>query len=174
MQATKPLHSLVHGGRRAATCLGLVLLVAIQGRGARAEGDAAAPSSSTTPSVTISDAWARATPTGAKMGAIYMTLESATGDRLMRASLPRSVCAETQIHEIVVAPGADGAEGKMTMQQIPSLELPPNQPVELKPGSYHLMLIHLKHPLAAGDKVTVTLHFEKAGTRTVTADVRAL
>jgi len=172
MQSTN--HPLTRRGWRDAAGLALTLLIVVHGRGARADGDAAAPSTSTTPSVTISDAWARATPPGAKMGAIYMTLESAAGDRLLRASVPKSVSAETQIHEIVTASGADGAEGKMTMQQIPSLELPPGQPVELKPGSYHLMLIHLKHALAAGDKVTVKLHFEKAGTRTVTADVRAL
>jgi|SRR5690349_2788983 len=174
MQATKAFHSQLHGVGRVATCLALALLILAHGRGARADGDAAAPSASTTPSVTISDAWARATPPGAKMGAIYMTLESAAGDRLLRASVPKSVSTETQIHEIVTAPGENGAEGKMSMQQIPSLELPPGQPVELKPGSYHLMLIHLKRGLAEGDKVTVKLHFEKAGTRTVTAEVRAL
>ena len=35
-----------------------------------------------TGSVTVSDAWARATPSKAEVGAAYMTLESPSGDRL--------------------------------------------------------------------------------------------
>jgi copper(I)-binding protein len=36
------------------------------------------------------------------------------------------------------------------------------------------MLIDLKHGLKAGDKLSLTLRFERAGTRKVTAEVRGL
>jgi copper(I)-binding protein len=39
--------------------------------------------------------------------------------------------------------------------------------VQLKPGSYHLMLMAPKKPIAEGQKVTITLVFEKAGKRVV-------
>ena len=39
----------------------------------------------------------------------------------------------------------------------------PGARVELKPGSYHLMLIGLKRALAPGQTVTLTLEFERAG-----------
>ena len=44
--------------------------------------------------------------------------------------------------------------------------------VELKPGSYHIMLIDLTRELQAGEKIDLTLKFEKAGDVKVTAEVR--
>ena len=44
--------------------------------------------------------------------------------------------------------------------------------VELKPGSYHLMLIGLRRALTPGQTVTLTLQFERAGRLTTRAEVR--
>lgn len=152
----------------------LVLLTAAHRNDALAGGSEANGSPAAADPVTISDPWARETPAGARMGSVYLTIVSAAGDRLLRASVPRSVAARTQIHETIVRQQTDGGGESMTMRQVPSLELPPGREVELKPGGFHLMLIDLKHPLKAGDKVAVTLRFERAGKRTVTADVRGL
>jgi copper(I)-binding protein len=46
--------------------------------------------------------------------------------------------------------------------------------VELKPGSYHLMLTGLKQQPKEGDKVKGTLEFEKAGTVEVEYAVRGM
>ena len=46
--------------------------------------------------------------------------------------------------------------------------------VSLAPGGYHLMLMQLKAPLKKGDKVPVTLTFEKAGKVDVTLDVQGI
>ena len=43
------------------------------------------------------------------------------------------------------------------------MEVPAGGKLELKPGSYHLMFMSLKAPFKQGDKVPVTLKFEKAG-----------
>jgi copper(I)-binding protein len=123
--------------------------------------------------VTVTEVWARATPPGARMGSIYLTLMSAGGDRLLRASVPHAVSPETQIHETVVAHDSNGVE-RMEMHAVPSIELPANQAVELKPGGFHLMLTRLKRPLKPGERVRVTLTFERAGRQTVQADVRGL
>jgi periplasmic copper chaperone A len=154
-------------------CGALALASAIGARSARA-GDAPAKSPAAADSVTISDAWAHATPSGSHMGAIYLKLVSAKGDRLLSASIPHSITSETQIHETVVHHDSTTGGDTMEMHQVESVELPAGQTVELKPGSFHLMLIGLKHALKAGDKVSVTLKFEKAGMRTVKADVRAI
>ena len=45
----------------------------------------------------------------------------------------------------------------MRMRAVPKLDLPAGQPVELKPGGYHLMLMDLKQPLAPGSTVPLTL-----------------
>jgi copper(I)-binding protein len=43
------------------------------------------------------------------------------------------------------------------------LEIPPGATVTLAPGNLHLMMMGLKEPFKQGDKVPVTLVFEKAG-----------
>ena len=132
-----------------------------------------APASAAT-DVSVTDVWARATPAAAKMGAIYLTLESPAGDRLVGASVPRAVAAHTQIHETVVVPDSGGgnAGGRMTMRQVAAIALPAGEAVRLAPGGYHVMLLDLKKPLRAGARVPLTLLFEKAGKRTVVETVR--
>jgi len=51
------------------------------------------------------------------------------------------------------------------------LEIKPGEAVELKPGSFHVMFVGLKKPLASGDHIKGTLVFEKAGTISVEYDV---
>jgi copper(I)-binding protein len=148
----------------------LLMLVTSGPGDARAQVDAGGRTAAT--AVTVSDAWARATPPGARMGSIYLKLSSTNGDRLIGASVPRSVSGKTQIHETLVSRDAGGES--MGMREVRSLELPAGRTVELAPGGFHLMLMDLKHPLKAGDRVRVTLRFEKSGTQTVTADVRGL
>jgi copper(I)-binding protein len=46
---------------------------------------------------------------------------------------------------------------------VTAIELPAGQTVALQPGQFHMMLQGLKHPLAAGERVPMTLKFEKAG-----------
>ena len=50
----------------------------------------------------------------------------------------------------------------MKMAAIPSLNVPAGGTVELKPGSYHVMLMDLKAPLADKSTVPLTLTFENA------------
>ena len=54
--------------------------------------------------------------------------------------------------------------GVMTMRPLDKgLAIEPGKTVKLAPGGYHLMLMDLKNPLKQGDKVPLTLEFEKAG-----------
>ena len=46
--------------------------------------------------------------------------------------------------------------------------------VKLAPGGYHLMLMDLKQPFKQGDKVPVTLEFEKAGKVALSLDVQGV
>jgi copper(I)-binding protein len=54
------------------------------------------------------------------------------------------------------------------------LEIKPGETVELKPGSFHVMFVGLKKPLTAGEHISATLVFEKAGAVNVEYDVRAM
>ena len=63
----------------------------------------------------------------------------------------------------------------MTMRSVKDgITIPPGQSITLKPGGFHIMLVELKAPLKKGDKVPVTLAFEKAGEAKVTLDVQAI
>jgi len=54
------------------------------------------------------------------------------------------------------------------------LTIEPGKTVKLAPGGYHLMLMDLKNPLKQGDKLPLTLEFEKAGKVQVSFDVQGV
>jgi periplasmic copper chaperone A len=90
--------------------------------------------------IQISAPWARATPKGATAGAAYMTITN-TGKT------------------------PDKVNGVMQMRPVEGgLEIKPGETVTLKPGSFHMMLVNLKHPLEQGNTIKATLKFDAAGT----------
>jgi copper(I)-binding protein len=103
--------------------------------------------------------WARATPAGAPVAGAYLLVENAGAepDRLVSAEVP-DVAGRVEVHEMAVA------NGVMTMRPLPGgLAIGPGAKAELKPGGLHLMLMGLKRPLKAGERVKGTLTFERAG-----------
>ena len=111
----------------------------------------------------VSNAWARATSAKAENGAAYLTILSPTTDRLLSASSPAA--KKTDLHTMEMAGMV------MKMRPIAGLDIPAGQPVALKPGGEHIMLIGLQQPLREGQSFTLTLNFEKAGARTVSVAV---
>jgi periplasmic copper chaperone A len=109
-------------------------------------------------SLLISQPWSRATPQGSKVAAGYLKITN-TGtspDRLTGGE--SSLAGRVEVHEM----GVD--KGVMKMRALKQgVEIPPGASIELKPGSYHLMLQDLKQPLKKGDRVEATLKFEQAG-----------
>lgn len=126
--------------------------------------------------ITISGGWARPTSAmaGGAMGdaalapvnsAAYMTLTSSgEADRLISAS--SAVAAKVELHTVL----DDG--GMMAMRQVEAIDVPANGAVELKPGGFHVMLLDVQEPLEAGETLTLSLTFEKAGTVELTLPVR--
>jgi len=117
----------------------------------------------------ISQAWSRATPGGAKVGGGFLTIENkgSAPDRLIGGS--SDAAGKVEVHEMAMN------NGVMTMRPLDKgLIIEPGKTVKLAPGGYHLMLMDLKGPLKQGDKLQITLEFEKAGKVQVSLDVRAL
>ena len=117
----------------------------------------------------ISQAWSRATPKGAKTGGGYLTIENngSAPDRLIGGS--SDVASSVQVHEMSMEGGV------MKMRPVENgLSVEPGKTVKLAPGGYHLMMMDLKQPLKRGDKVPVTLEFEKAGKVTLSLDVEGV
>jgi len=119
--------------------------------------------------LSITQAWSRATPGGAKIGVGYLTIENkgSAPDRLTGVSA--EVAGKVEVHEMAMN------NGVMTMRPLDKgLIIDPGKTVKLAPGGSHLMLFDLKNPLKQGDKVPVTLEFEKAGKVKLSLDVQSL
>ena len=108
--------------------------------------------------VDIENAWVRATPPGAKTGAGYLVIhnKSASPDRLVGAESAVAARVETHTHI---------KEGEvMRMREVKEgFGIPANGSFELKPGGPHLMFMDIRKPFKEGEKIPVTLKFEKAG-----------
>jgi len=106
----------------------------------------------------IGHPWARATPPTAPTGGGYLSVKNTgkTPDRLISVSSPAAEAV--QVHEMKM-------EGNvMRMRELDGpLEIKPGETVTLAPGGMHLMMMGLKEPLKQGEKVPLTLVFEKAG-----------
>jgi periplasmic copper chaperone A len=98
--------------------------------------------------------------------ALYLTIRSTgtAADRLVGAST--SVATRAELHTV------EKKGNDMVMYQVPAVDVPAGGEVQLKPGSFHVMLFGLTRDLKEGDTVDVSLQFEKAGTVPVRAVVR--
>jgi hypothetical protein len=135
----------------------------------------------------IQDAWVRAVSTmGAaegdmqsqgegdmemEMGGVntgaFMVIRNSGGadDRLIAAYSDIAEVAEIHLSEMV--------DDVMTMHPVDGVDVPAGGEAELKPGSYHIMLINVYQDLNPGDMVDLALEFEGSGTINVEAEVRA-
>ena len=106
--------------------------------------------------ITIDNAWARATPPGAKIAAGYLTVRNAgAADKLVSVSSPAAEKVETHVTM------KDGDISRM--REVKGYAVPANGKLDLTPSGSHLMLVNIKAPLKEGDKVPLVLRFEKAG-----------
>lgn len=117
----------------------------------------------------ISQAWSRATPGGAKVAGGFMTIENkgSAPDKLVGVSA--EIAGKVEMHEMAMD------KGVMKMRPLDKgLVIEPGKTVKLAPGGYHLMLQDLKNSFKEGEKVPVTLEFEKAGKVAVSLDVQGV
>ncbi len=115
--------------------------------------------------ITVESIWARATPPGAKTGAVYLTLanKGAADDRLVGAATP--IASMAGLHTETMD------NGVMKMRPIASVDIGPGGKAELKPSGIHIMLMGLKHPLKRGQHFALTLKFEHAPPLTVQVQI---
>jgi len=114
----------------------------------------------------IGHPYARATVPGQPSGGAYLSIENKgkSADKLIGVASPAA--KSTEIHTMSM----DG--NVMKMREVGSIEIKPAEKVAMQPGNgYHIMMIGLTQQLKAGDKVPMTLTFEKAGKVDVTVNV---
>ncbi|MGY0194787.1 copper chaperone PCu(A)C [Leptothrix sp. BB-4] len=109
--------------------------------------------------VRIDHPYSTPTPPGVRSGALYFRTLSNTGqqaDRLIAAESP--VAGKVEFHEMKMVGDI------MKMRALNAIELAPGQEIALRHGGeLHIMLLELRRPLAEGDRVPVTLTFERGG-----------
>lgn len=117
----------------------------------------------------IRDPWVRGTVPAQKTTGAFMRITGNSSVAITGASSP--VAGVVELHEMAMH------DNTMQMRPVPRLEVPAGKTVDLKPGGYHIMLMDLKQPLAAGQKVPITLQVDAGGRREsieIQAEVRSL
>jgi periplasmic copper chaperone A len=114
--------------------------------------------------IAVAGSWARGADEG--NGAAYMIIRNIGNqpDRLVGVS--GDAAGALELHT------TENNNGVMSMRPVEGIDLPAGGQLELKPGSYHVMLVGLNGPLAPGDRFPLTLQFERAGPIEVIAEVR--
>jgi len=116
--------------------------------------------------VEVSDAWVRATGQGQKATGVFMNLTAQKATRL--EGVKADLTGSAEVHEMKME------KDVMKMQAVKALDLPAGQTVALKPGSYHVMLMDLKAPVAEDSQVVLTLLFEDAAGVKTQKEVKAV
>lgn len=121
-----------------------------------------------TDGLSVTKAWARATPGLAKNGGAYVTIVNRTGkdDRLVAAS--GDVAARVEIHTHIMD------NGVMRMRRVEGIDIPAGKTLNMRPGGYHVMLIGLHKPLKKGETFPITLTFRSGAKETVTIEVQRI
>lgn len=114
-------------------------------------------------SVMVKDAWIRGMVPGQNATGAFMELSGKSNARLVAVTTPLTVNAE--VHSMSME------NGVMRMSPVDGIDIPAGKSVKLAPGGYHVMLMNLKNPLNAGDKVPLKLTFELADKKRETIDL---
>jgi copper(I)-binding protein len=99
--------------------------------------------------VVVTDGWVRATVQGQKATGAFMKITAKDTTKFIAGSSP--VAGLVEIHEMKMD------KDVMKMAAMPNgLDLPAGKTVELKPGSYHVMLMDLKFPAGNLRSINIT------------------
>lgn len=100
--------------------------------------------------------------------AVYLTLRNDGGEADRLTGGETTAAASAQIHESRMV------DDVMRMQRVDGLDIRPGEPVVLKPGGIHIMLLGLTRPLIEGEEIDLTLHFLRSDDLVVSVPVRLL
>lgn len=97
--------------------------------------------------VSLVDGWVRASLPGVDNSVAFLTLRNNSEEEKRIVAVSCTVAKQCELHQHI------HREGKMRMERVEQLSLPPNGTLVLASGGYHVMLLGLVAPLAAGSTV---------------------
>jgi periplasmic copper chaperone A len=118
--------------------------------------------------VTVSDPYVRLVPAAAGVTGAYMMLKNTDTNDHALVKAASGAAKNVELHTVIMA------GGKMEMRPVPKMDVKAGGETQLKPGSFHIMLIGLKAPLKEGADVALTLTFEDGSTKNVVAPVKKI
>jgi copper(I)-binding protein len=101
--------------------------------------------------IVIKDSWVRSTMPEQKVTGVFMKISSDKAVKLVGGNT--KIAEIFQLHEMSMQGDV------MKMRQVNEIAVEPAKSIELKPGSYHIMLINLKQPVKEGSQVDLNLEF---------------
>jgi len=120
------------------------------------------------PHIIVKDAWVREVPPVSTMSAAFLRLLNTGDEDDYLVGVRSNVSEVAEIHTTIME------DGMMKMRMLKEVKVPAGGSVEFKPMGKHIMLIDLKKPLKAGEKVKLTLIFKKSGEIVVNAPVKGM
>ena len=115
--------------------------------------------------IQLSNPVVRAMPPGAPASGAYVTLMNhSKHERYL-------IGAESDVADAVEVHLSEMQGDTMKMYQVEQVQVPAHGQAQLKPGSYHIMLVGLKKTLKAGDQVNFTLIMKNGERLPMTAPV---
>ncbi len=116
--------------------------------------------------ITVTNAWVRAMPPSFKHTAAYLTINNGSSEKIRLIGVKTDAAAVGELHTMNLA------NGQMKMKQIDHIVVQKNDFIDLNPGGKHIMLIGLNRPLNEGDRVSLTLIFDKDVTKELLVEVK--
>lgn len=110
--------------------------------------------------------WVREAPPMARMLAGYVTLENKTGHAIKITGANSPAFAAVEMHRSVIK------NGMAEMIKQAYVTVPAHGSFSFSPGHYHLMLMHPKRALKAGDSIRMTLRTARGHTLSFEMPVR--
>ena len=118
--------------------------------------------------ILVRDPYVRLAPPNAPATGAFMQIHNngSSDMKLVMAKSPVARSVELHTHK--------NENGVMKMREVPAIEIKAKRHTELKPGSFHVMLIGMTTVLKEGDLVPITLRFNDGSEQRIEAPVRKL
>lgn len=110
----------------------------------------------------VTGGWARATPPGMPMGAIYATVTNTSAVDIEVIGLSTPVARISEVHESIEI------DGLMRMREITPFIVQAGESVNLRPGGKHIMLMGLKQALKEGETFLLDIQLSDQSAVSVT------
>ena len=112
--------------------------------------------------VLLVDPYAKATPPNAKNSAAFMKIENKSNNDIELLAASSNISKVTELHTHIEE------NGMKKMIQIPSIKIPANSSVELKPGGLHIMFLGIQNQINENSNIDLNLTFSDGKTYELT------